>query len=79
MACRGRSVEWTMVGSEYARLRELLLARGYVEGRPDGAGTFGIVSQDGAPGWGEWMYWVVIEEDPSCPALDEAGTLLGIR
>jgi hypothetical protein len=77
MSCRGRAAEWTMLGSEYGRLRTLLLERGYVEGRSGLPGSFAIVSQDGAPGWGEWMFWVVVEEDPARPALEDVGVALG--
>ena len=78
MACTGESREWTMLGREYRVLREFLLARGYVEDQ-QGGGTFRIVGQDGAPGWGEWMYWVLVEEDPARPVLDELDAVLRAR
>lgn len=78
MACTGESREWAMVGREFSRLAAFLQARGYVEDG-EGGGSFAIVGQDGAPGWGEWMYWVVVHEDPTRPVLAEAEALLGIR
>jgi hypothetical protein len=79
MACADRTVEWAMVGREFRVLSEFLAGRGYVETQSEqGPGTFTIVGQDGAPGWGEWMYWVVVHEDPARPVLEEAARLLGV-
>ena len=78
MACTGESGEWAVLGSGYRRLSQFLLERGYVEGG-QGGGSFRIVGQDGAPGWGEWMFWVLVEEDPARPVLAELDAVLRAR
>ena len=78
MACAGEERSWAMVSGEFWRLKELLRERGYVEGGY-GGGTFRVVGQDAAPGWSDWMFEVVVVEDPARPVLAEAEALLGVR
>jgi hypothetical protein len=36
------------------------------------------VARDGAPGWGGWWYWIVIDVPDDAPVAAEVRTLLGL-